>query len=149
MAAATEAGASAASTRGALKARSPVAALATQRTSTTNTNCAKYKAQSTARRTCIYLQTAHGLGKGGQADRQSRRHGIRRRRRRRMVLEINHVENSDVPPHGAHLHDDRFAEPPVMVHLRVICDVTCRTKYSGENSLGLRHDCTHLYPEHY
>ena len=81
MAAATEAGASAASTKGALKARSPVAALATQRTSTTNTNCAKYKAQSTARRTCIYLQTAHGLGKGGrQADRQSRRHGSRWRR---------------------------------------------------------------------
>ena len=48
-----------------------------------------------------------------------------------MVLEINNAENSDVPPHGAHLHDDRFAESPAVVHLRVMCGVTCRTKTSG------------------
>jgi hypothetical protein len=48
-----------------------------------------------------------------------------------MVLEIHNAENSDVPPHGAHLHDDRFAESPAVVHLRVMCGVTCRTKTSG------------------
>ena len=69
MAAATEAGASAASTRGAVKARSPVAALATQRISTTNTHCEKYKTQSIARCTCI-CKPLMVWGRGGrQADR--------------------------------------------------------------------------------
>ena len=49
----------------------------------------------------------------------------------RRVPEINHVKNSDVPPHDAHLYDDRFAESPAVVHLRVMCGVTCRTKTSG------------------
>ena len=48
--------------------------------STTNMHCAKYKAQSTARRTCI-CKPLMVWGRGGrQADRQSRRHGSRWRR---------------------------------------------------------------------
>jgi hypothetical protein len=50
-------------------------------------------------------------GRGGQAGRQSRRQGSRWRRRRR-VLEINHVKNSDVPPNDAHLHTCTMTASP-------------------------------------
>ena len=102
----------------------------------------------------LHLQTAHGLGKGGagRQTEQTPRQSVEKKQKKKEGVgnkscqEQRRATERCTP---AHLHDDRFAESPVMVHLRVICDVTCRTKTSGENSLGLRHDCTHLYPEHY